>query len=74
MKDKVRFQLDMSSANLKRLEALEKSTGAASKAEVIRHALQLYEYVADRHRRGFTFKAVSLDGKEENVVFLVNKS
>ncbi|MBZ5612203.1 MAG: hypothetical protein LAP38_28425 [Acidobacteriia bacterium] len=35
----------------------------------MRQSLQLFEYVARRTAKGYTFRAVSRDGREENLVF-----
>lgn len=66
---KVRVTLDLTPEFHRRLEALESLVGAESKASVIRQALQLYEYVAQKTRKGYSFKAVK-DGHEETLVFL----
>lgn len=66
---KVRVTLDLSQQFNKRLEQLEELLDANSKAEIVRQALQLYEYVARRTLEGYTFRAVSRTGREENLVF-----
>jgi hypothetical protein len=66
---KVRVSLDLPAAFNTRLEALEKLTQADSKAGVIRQALQVYEYIARKTVEGYSFRAVTPDGKEENLVF-----
>ena len=68
-KQKVRITLDLTPDAYSRLNDLSESVGADSKANLIRQALQLYEYVAKRHREGYEFRAVK-DGKEETIVFL----
>jgi len=45
---KIRLTLDVSPEFYERLEALERKTDASSKANLIRQALQLYEYVVMR--------------------------
>jgi len=67
---KVRITLDLTPDAYSRLNDLSESVGADSKANLIRQALQLYEYVAKRHREGCEFRAVKQDGKEETIVFL----
>ena len=67
---KVRVTIDLTPQFNQRLEQLEVLIdGASSKADVIRQALQLYEYVARRTVEGYTFRAVSRSGREENLVF-----
>ncbi len=46
--DKVRLTIDVTPDFYSRLEALEKKTDAGSKANLIRQALQLYEYFVVR--------------------------
>jgi hypothetical protein len=66
---KVRVTIDVTPQFNQRLEQLEAMVDANSKADVIRQALQLFEYVARRTSEGYTFRAVSRDGREENLVF-----
>lgn len=66
---KVRVSLDLPAAFNNRLEALEKLTQAESKAGLIRQALQVYEYIARKTLEGYSFRAVTPEGKEENLVF-----
>ena len=66
---KIRVSLDLPEPFNNRLEALEKLTLADSKASVIRQALQVYEYIARRAAEGYSFRALSPQGREENLVF-----
>jgi hypothetical protein len=68
--NKVRITLDLSRQFYERLEKLESLVGAESKAVVVRQALQLYEYVAQKASEGYSFRAVGQDGREQDVVFL----
>ena len=69
--DKRRITLDVSPEFYRRLENLERRVDAHSKAEVIREALQLYEFVADRQIGGWKFQARHRETQEvENLVFL----
>ena len=45
---KIRLTLDVTPEFYERLEALERKTEAGSKANLIRQALQLYEYIVIR--------------------------
>ncbi|HWQ54359.1 MAG TPA: hypothetical protein VN442_11780 [Bryobacteraceae bacterium] len=67
---KVRVTIDLTPQFNQRLEQLETLVDASSKADIIRQALQLYEYVARRSVEGYTFRAVSRNGHEEKLVFL----
>lgn len=66
---KVRVTIDLTAQFNERLEQLEVLVDANSKADIIRQALQLFEYVAKRTVEGYTFRAVSRNGREENLVF-----
>ncbi len=68
--EKKRITLDVTPEFYERLEHLERSVQARSKAEVIRDALQLYEYVADRQQAGWRFQARTEAGEIETLVFL----
>ncbi len=67
---KVRVTLDLSPQFYERLEQLERLVDGGTKANVIRQALQLYEYLAQKTLDGHTFRAVDKDGREEKIVFL----
>ena len=66
---KVRVTLDLTPPFYERLQQLESLVDGGTKANVIRQALQLYEFVAHRTLEGWSFKAVK-DGEEETMVFL----
>ncbi len=67
---KVRVTLDLSPQFYERLEHLEELVDAGTRSNVIRQALQLYEYIAQKSLEGYSFKAVGKDGVEEKLVFL----
>lgn len=67
---KTRVSLDVSPSLNKRLETLERLTQADSKASVIRHAIQVYEYIVKKTSEGYTFKVSYADGEEETLVFI----
>ena len=69
-KRKIRVTLDLTPEFYGRLEKLEKLVDAGSKAQLIRQALQLYEYVAKRSVAGCKFRTVHQDGNEESIIFL----
>jgi len=66
----VRITVDLSSAGYARLEAIESATGAGSKAEVVRRALQLYEYVTTRSRAGAELCVLEEDGTKTVLLLL----
>lgn len=69
--EKVRVTLDLTPQFYRRFEHLEKLVGAGSKANLLRQALQLYEYMAKRTLDGWSFQAIPPgDGEPENIVFL----
>jgi hypothetical protein len=71
-KKATRVTLDLSPGLYARLKALETLVEADSKAGVIRQALQVYEYIAERSiRDGARFRIIETDGKEENVMFFI---
>jgi hypothetical protein len=69
LEKKVCVTIDLTPQFNQRLEQLETLVDANSKADIIRQALQLFEYVAKRTTEGYTFRAVSRDGRVENLVF-----
>ena len=52
---KVRVTLDLTPELNDRLDRLTELVGASSKADAIRDALRLLEYVAKRHDEGYEF-------------------
>jgi hypothetical protein len=65
---KTRVTLDLTPDFYRRLEDLEAVVGAESKAGLIREALQLYEYVAQKVKDGYTFK-IQKGADEKELVF-----
>lgn len=53
-KEKVRLQFDFSLNAVRRLDDLVDSTDSASRAEVIRNALRVYEYLISTRAEGST--------------------
>ena len=65
----IRLTLDISPAFYARLEKLSTLVDVKTKTDLIRQALQLYEYMAKKTASGHTFRLVGRDGREENLVF-----
>ena len=68
--DKVRITLDLSPECYGRLENLTASVSAESKAQVIREALRLHEYVMSRYLAGDEVLIRTKDGVEKTIVLL----
>ena len=51
-KEKMRLQFDFSEDAVKRLDGLVYDTDSASRAEVIRNALRVYEYLVKQKKEG----------------------
>ena len=68
--DRIRITIDLTKQQYARLSALEEQIEAETKAQVVRQALKLYEYVITRYLAGDTVCARSKDGHEENLVFI----
>ena len=66
---KTRITLDLTPEFYKRLEELEILVGSESKASLIREALQLYEYIAQKAKEGYTFKILKGADEKEIVFF-----
>jgi hypothetical protein len=68
-KDKIRVSLDLTETFNQRLVELEALTHADSKAEVIRDALRVYEFIARKTRQGHKFIVADPKGVQEHVLF-----
>jgi hypothetical protein len=66
---RIRLSLDLTPKQYAKLRALEDDTGA-TKAEIVRNALRLYTYVAERALAGDSFRAVDKNGRPSEVVFM----
>jgi hypothetical protein len=67
--DTIRITLDLSRQFYERLERLETLVDVKTKADVVRQALQCYEFMAKKTSAGFRFRLISPNGEEENLVF-----
>ena len=65
-KKKVRVTVDLNEKDYQRLQQLAEIVGADIKAEVIRDALRLFEYLAKQHDEGFSFQQTK-DGETVRV-------
>ncbi len=61
-KEKVRLQFEFTEEALARLKALQSSTDAVTKAEVIRNALRVYEWLVQKDTEDYAFQIVK-DGQ-----------
>jgi predicted DNA-binding protein len=68
--DKIRITLDLSPEFYKRLDELTHLVDAESKAQVIREALKLYEYVMKQREQGATFSVRQSDGAEKEILLV----
>jgi len=59
---KIRVTLDLTKNSYERLKRLEEIIEVSSKADVIRQALQLLEFVAEKKTEGYTFQMSSPNG------------
>jgi hypothetical protein len=66
-KKKTRISLDLSQSAFDRLTALESVTDASSKADLIREALRLYEYLVKQSVKGAKIQCVSPNGEVTEV-------
>jgi hypothetical protein len=62
IKRKTRISLDLSPTAFERLSSLETLTDADSKADLIRDALRLYEYLVKQSLKGSRIQCVSTNG------------
>jgi hypothetical protein len=66
---RIRLTLDLTPKQFAKLQGLEEETGA-TKMEIVRNALRLYSYIADRALAGDSFRAVDKDGNAAEVVLV----
>ena len=67
---KIRITLDLTPDLYDRLERLEATAQAGSKATLIRDALRVYEFIVNKTIEGCGFKMVNKRGKEETLIFV----
>ncbi len=67
-----RITIDLSPKSYARLEALEDIVGAASKSEVVREALRLYEYVAKQTQAGAKFLVDDGSGDMKRILIMTD--
>jgi metal-responsive CopG/Arc/MetJ family transcriptional regulator len=63
VKQKERVQFDFSPEALERLDAIKGKTGAATRAEVVRNALKVYEWLINEIDPDSTIKVVDKNNK-----------
>lgn len=68
-KKPIRITVDLTPFVYGRVEALEKHLGAASKAEVVRRALAMYEFLSSQVKQGASLQLAKEDGSVMLLVF-----
>lgn len=68
--EKHRVQFDFAPGALERLDELVTSTGAASRAEVVRRALALFEKVMTAQQHGEEILLRDREGTEQRIVIV----
>ena len=68
MSDKVRVQLDFTDDALNQLDQLREETQASSRADVVRYALRVLQWVLSELRNGSRIM-VERDGNTQQIVF-----
>lgn len=68
MKQKERVQFDFTPEALERLDTIKEQTGAATRAEVVRNALRLYEWFVNETTPESVVKIID-ENKEVTSVF-----
>ena len=63
--DKLRLQFDFSNRAVERLDALVKAADCASRAEVVRNALRVYEYLVAKRHEGYEVELVRRHATQE---------
>jgi hypothetical protein len=66
---RIRLTLDLTPKQFAKLKYIENETGE-SKAEIVRNALRLYTYVAERAFAGSSFHETDKRGRSKDIVFV----
>lgn len=69
MVDKRRLQFDFTDEGLRELDELQKAAGLPTRAELIRHALRLFQWTIDETTKKGATLLLEKDGKLREVVF-----
>lgn len=69
MSGTVRITVDLTPEQYARLQQLEASTGAESKASIVRRAIRLADFIVAKRAEGFEFHCTK-DGEREQLVLL----
>lgn len=69
MAEKIRVQFDFTPAALEELDKLQGMIQAKSRAEVIRYALRVLQWLLDQLRNGAKIMVEDKNGKVETVLF-----
>lgn len=65
---KQRLQLEFAEAALLRLDELAEATGCATRAELVRRALEAYDYLLEARQRGGVVLLQLPDGRTHEVI------
>lgn len=68
---RIRITLDLTKNSYERLQRLEEMIEVTSKADVVRQALQLLEFVAEKKSEGYTFNMTAPKGGPHVIVPLL---
>ena len=68
--DSIRVTVDLSPDAHARMERLQALVRARSKADLVREALRLYEWIAQKNEQGADVVLRTKDGKEKEVILL----
>jgi hypothetical protein len=67
----IRISVDLPPRSFERLEKIEELVGASSKADVVREALKVYEYLVGLAVRGVEFQMIEKGGDKNDAKTLV---
>lgn len=69
MSDRVRLQLDIEPLTLERLDATAEATGCSTRSELVRRAVEVYDYLVTAHvERGAIVVVEEADGRRAELV------
>ncbi len=69
MKEKHRFQVDLSPELMAKISAIRDESGATTNAEVLRRSFHLYSWLVAQKKLGYTFQ-IEKEGEVKDIEFL----